>query len=403
MGYGSAINFLSQSGMDYLDDHFYVDHYEFPAESWAYTNWTIQNLSLSGGELPRLLQLGWYRDRKRPFVVSEFSQAFPSARSSEIIPLMATVGAMQDWDGLYLYDYVGSDPGQNTPNNFNLQGDWSRAVVVGQSARIFRQGLVSTLPAASELPNTVQDISKAIALNHRPDTWPMYLSRKLGQDPLAALRTLVGVGQAPSPTTPHPSKVESDQLSYLPTEHRIVLSAPQVGGLFGEVASNVRTPAGGDLWLTATGAAPHTSVTLLALSADGKPIRESQRLLLSLPPFVTGSLPGGAMPRPQKIVPYPGQTDRYTLEPVPSIADSGPSGPRKALAPLWMSRLPLSIGLRRSNTPIHVYPLSPLGVRQQELSAREVRQTKEGYEIQVNRSASNTALWFEVVEDRRAP
>jgi hypothetical protein len=68
-----------------------------------------------------------------------------------------------------------------------------------------------------------------------------------------------------------------------------------------------------------------------------------------------------------------------------------------------MSRLPLSIGLRRSNTPIHVYPLSPLGVRQQELSAREVRQTKEGYEIQVNRSASNTALWFEVVEDRRAP
>jgi hypothetical protein len=267
---------------------------------------------------------------------------------------------------------------------------------------MFRDGLLTPLPNGQPLPVSGPDISSAIALNHRPDSWALYVSRHLGREATVGLSAALGVGKpAGNPTGSSPA-ANTPELAYRPEERRLVMSAPKVAGLFGELATNTRTQVGQDAWVTAADSAPRTPITLLVLSTDGKPLRDSQRLLLSLPTFVAGST--GAKPnRAQKLVDYPGQSGRYTLEPLAGQATAGPSGPRRAEGPLWMARQPLVIGLRRSPAPIRVYPLSPLGARQQALPAQDVRKTNEGYEIQLNRDASVTALWFEVVEDARAP
>jgi hypothetical protein len=106
MSYGGALNYDSQAQMDYIDEHFYIDHPDFPGPAWDRNDWRIHDTSAAGGELRQLLNLGLRRDMRKPFVVSEFNQPFPNRQGTEIQPLMAIVAAMQDWDGLFFFDYM---------------------------------------------------------------------------------------------------------------------------------------------------------------------------------------------------------------------------------------------------------------------------------------------------------
>ncbi|WP_016834049.1 cellulase family glycosylhydrolase [Herbaspirillum lusitanum] len=145
MGYGGVLNFDSQAQMDYIDEHFYIDHPDFPGPAWDRNDWRIRNSAASDGELNRLLALSLRRDIRKPFVVSEYNQPFPNKQGSEIQPLMAAIGAAQDWDGLFFFDYMDGDNWAATPSAFTLAGDWSKYAATGQSAMLFRNGLVGTL------------------------------------------------------------------------------------------------------------------------------------------------------------------------------------------------------------------------------------------------------------------
>ncbi|WZB74133.1 hypothetical protein WJ972_24390 [Achromobacter insuavis] len=120
MGYGGLLNFDSQVAMDYIDEHFYVGHPDIRAND----DWRIPDLTASGNEFDRVLALSLRRDAKRPFVVSEFNQPFPNPRGAEILPLMSAVGALQDWDGLFYFDYSDAQRLPQSPSRFALSGDW---------------------------------------------------------------------------------------------------------------------------------------------------------------------------------------------------------------------------------------------------------------------------------------
>ncbi|MCH3719086.1 hypothetical protein LZB68_08390, partial [Campylobacter lari] len=65
---------------------------------------------------------------------------------------MSAVGALQDWDGLFYFDYSDAQRLPQSPSRFALSGDWGRMALAGQSALLFRQPLLAALPDAIALP-----------------------------------------------------------------------------------------------------------------------------------------------------------------------------------------------------------------------------------------------------------
>ncbi len=102
-GIGGA---LRESRMDFVDAHTYWQHPEFLGKDWDQKNWKIGNTSLikaeDGGTLTELSR---YRVAGKPFTVSEYDHPAPSDYRAEAMPMIAAFGAVQDWDGYYLFAY----------------------------------------------------------------------------------------------------------------------------------------------------------------------------------------------------------------------------------------------------------------------------------------------------------
>ncbi len=145
MYYGGIINADSQRNMDYLDQHFYVDHYDFPHQSWDRNDWRIRDHSAVREGWEPLLKQAFYRDIQKPFVISEFNQAYPNRQSAEIMPVVVAVASAQDWDGLFLFQYADGNTWRALPDSFNLSGMGGQIVTTGISAAMFRQFQIPVL------------------------------------------------------------------------------------------------------------------------------------------------------------------------------------------------------------------------------------------------------------------
>ena len=392
MSFGAGLAMLSHAGMDYVDEHFYSDELEFPAEAWAPYNWRIRNQSVSGSDLPRLLNVALYRDHSRPFVVSEFSQAFPNRLGPEMTPIMAAMALQQDWDGLYLFDYVDGDPAQSHINSFNLQGDWARTSLVVAAARMFRTDSLPRLERSFTYPFSPEIVYRSVALRRRPDSWTLHLQHDLQHNPHTALHSRVGYGH---------SKLSPSQglgaMLHQPMDKHVTFSAPNVSGIFGEVSTSQRIRAG-EMWVEFAKTNPTENITLMAHSLDNQSLVNSRHILLANPGYVTGTQPGSLPPRPQKLIPYDSGSGWWTLEPAPPHSKQ-PSSPRRGLAPLWMERKSVKVGLNQISAKLTVFPLGPQGERMPALPANAVVKTANGYEITLNASSQDTALWFELIGD----
>lgn len=365
MGYGGLLNFDSQVAMDYIDEHFYVGHPDIRADN----DWRIPELSASGNEFDRVLALSLRRDAKRPFVVSEFNQPFPNPRGAEILPLMSAVGALQDWDGLFYFDYSDAQRLPQSPSRFALSGDWGRLALAGQSARLFRQPLLAALPDA---------ITTGLAdgLGVKPQ-WALQgrLGLDLGAAPGAAL-----------PVLPNATAL----LNHDASAGRIVIDAPALWAVFG--ATGTGRIGGQSAWMQfdAAGAA---SAMLTAL--DGQPLAQSRHMLLSLGNDTTGTQPGSMPARPKMRVPYRGQGAWSTLE--PDAGSAGPSGSYATRAPAWLRRTPAMLGLAPRTGRLSVYPLDGEGRRRAALPAADAVSGADGVRVRVQTRDDGASPWYELV------
>jgi hypothetical protein len=94
-----------QAEFDYLDAHAYFAHPEFPGRPWDAKNWRIHNTALvneRGGVLARLAE---GRIAGRPYTVSEYNHPAPNQYAAEGFPMIAALGAMQGWDGVFSFSY----------------------------------------------------------------------------------------------------------------------------------------------------------------------------------------------------------------------------------------------------------------------------------------------------------
>lgn len=135
----------SQSTMDFVDAHAYWDHPEFPHRSWDMRDWTIRNKPMVDDPTGATLwELAATRVAGKPFTVTEYNHAAPNEWQAECVPMIASFAAAQDWDGVFLFDYVGDDQYERTHTTgyFDIEGNPLKMATIPLAARLFIGGAV---------------------------------------------------------------------------------------------------------------------------------------------------------------------------------------------------------------------------------------------------------------------
>lgn len=97
----------AMSDADYVDNHAYWDHPQFPGEPWSSTNWLINNTpmvkDINGGTIPYLY--AGVPIEGKPFTVSEYNHPFPNRYQVESILFSSGYASFNDADAFMYFDY----------------------------------------------------------------------------------------------------------------------------------------------------------------------------------------------------------------------------------------------------------------------------------------------------------
>jgi len=401
MGYGGLLNLDSHQDMDYQDNHFYVDHYNFPHQAWDGRDWRIRDISSVGSGLTNFLNMAIARESGKPYTVSEFNQPWPNRQAAEIDPTLAAFGAFQDWDSIMHFAYEhGRSWDAEGPSAFNINGDWTKVPNIGQSAWLFRSGALQ----AGKSPATIQvtpDLKLQGGREKRVGNVSSGLAAATGYNPAIAFVHPVGIrtgeGRVTFSELTSPYHSDTGELTYDRDRKLMIISAPKAAGIFGFLGTNAKVGAGTltvELTSTSRGFA---SVLLTPL--DQQPIEESGRLLLTNPGYTLGTQPGSTPPRPQKLINYGDSSDWWTLEPDP--ASGKPSGNMNGHpSPVWMERVECTITLRSSATHVTVYPLDRAGARMTPLADKDVRRSEGAFEVHIQGDGQELSPWYELIAEK---
>jgi hypothetical protein len=379
--------------MDYQDNHFYIDHYSFPNTAWDSFDWRVRDSAAADNGWSNFLDMAWARQAGRPYTVSEFNQPWPNTHAAELNPALAAFAARQDWDGVVHFAYShgrGWDDG--VPNGFNINGDWTKFGLIGQSAWMFRTGAVQMAAATLTVPVSAAERTQSATLGQSIANWVV---NRAGLPKDAAFTRRVGLApdsEAAMPKTPL-APASSSELTFDPVGKRVLLAAPMAAGIFGSLGSAKVTAGAIDLEL---GAGMRGIANILVTSRDGRPIGDSSRLLLSLPGYSLRAIPGTSPAKPQRLVPYLGAADWWTIDPAGGNA-AKPSGDLNGgRAPTFVERVEAWVTLRTGAAAITVSVLDGAGSIIGELPAADVIRIDGGYRIHLNGAGQAPSPWYTI-------
>jgi hypothetical protein len=137
----------AQSGLDYIDNHSYWDHPQFPNIPWSSTDWLINNTAMvldpNGGTIPGVMAGVGHRDK--PFTISEYNHAFPNRYQSEGVLFIAAYSAFHGVDAPMFFDYGGAQTGWETDRvdgYFGIHRNTAMMCLMPSCAFAFRRGLI---------------------------------------------------------------------------------------------------------------------------------------------------------------------------------------------------------------------------------------------------------------------
>ncbi|MEB3323431.1 MAG: carbohydrate binding domain-containing protein, partial [Synechococcaceae cyanobacterium] len=105
MGYAPAEALVNLSA---ADGHAYWDHPHFPETEWDPYDWYIINESMVNSAAGTVGNLAKRRVKGIPYFISEYQHAFPNTYSTEAPVLIGAYAALQNWDGIYFFNYGNS-------------------------------------------------------------------------------------------------------------------------------------------------------------------------------------------------------------------------------------------------------------------------------------------------------
>ena len=281
---------------DYVDTHFYVDHPSFFERKWRLPS-ACKNVNPLKGENLGAARVTTLRVLDRPFTVSEFNFSGPGRYRGVGGVLTGVEAALQDWAALWRFAWAhGLDaalaPGTTGIGYFNVASDPLQMASERATLCLFLRGdlppLRSTF-AVNVPPEKALDVSGPIAAGARFGwQWAGWYAKTgfLNEPsvPTAPGLTAVGFDEAAKMTGADVRRLlfGSDALPAVAGD-----GAVRVDGARGSFSvASPRTAGGfaesdeldaGDVRVTVSGA----PATVWASSLDGRPIRESARVLVT--------------------------------------------------------------------------------------------------------------------------
>ena len=293
--YSGAAGILRESECaDFIDMHAYWEHPSFPGRSWSSTDWLIRNSSMvsdrRAGTLPNF---GYHRVEGMPLTISEYDHPAPSFFCAEMFPILNSVAAFQDFDGIYHFTFNRPYDEGRIANFFSSAGHPLKQIFVPAGAVLFRMGAVRPgenrvqlgMPAETVIEE-LKESGKELRL-HRSNM--SHIWKKAGApDGLVVLRPMtVNVNVTESKlseqiTVPEgPWKSETGEITWD--------NSDSAKAVFSVVAPAARVAAGyiggrnielGNVTISMDNT-PYNWAAVTLTSLDGKPLEESSVILLA--------------------------------------------------------------------------------------------------------------------------
>lgn len=134
----------SQAVFDAIDSHSYWQHPVWPpGQDWDPVSWTLQNISmLNDANAGTLGGIARQRVKGMPHNLTEYQHSSPNSYTAEGPLLAAAYGALQDWDGLWMFAYE-TTPAESVTGFFDHGTHPGRMANNVLAAALFRRGDVA--------------------------------------------------------------------------------------------------------------------------------------------------------------------------------------------------------------------------------------------------------------------
>lgn len=268
-----------QHRLDVIDAHAYWQHPQFPGQPWDSVNWIVPNVSMvtTTNSDNTLTGLSRQRLRGKPFTVTEYQHPSPMYYGAEGPLLLAAQAALQDWDGIWLFDY---GPGHDGVTMGRIRGFFDTAQHPPKmanlllAAALFRRGDLS--PLTNEVVMALTPERELDLLLNRAGQWSVFHSGQLGVPHHWAFTTRlsVDVGESPAgfvtpPANPPPpgAPLPVRWLNNGPGRGHVLVDTPRTRAAVGYFRDQTITL--GELELTASPAElPWASVGLTLVRGE---------------------------------------------------------------------------------------------------------------------------------------
>jgi hypothetical protein len=252
---------------DYADIHAYWQHPHFPGRPWDPANWSIRNTPMEQApDGDSLLSRAPWRLLDRPFTISEWNIPDPNDYAASTVPFAAMVAALQDWDGVFFFDYHSSQDGWDTDRlrgYFSFNGQPVKLALLSACANLYRRADLK--PLSEVAAGTLGELLPAtLGLGHR-----------IGIDPKATRPATLPAPAGRRLESPDGRVVwdASDR-----SQAHVLINTPNSRAVWGLVAGQKFDLRGIQL---SVGAAEHDYAALVFTSLDGKPLKAGSRMLLT--------------------------------------------------------------------------------------------------------------------------
>ena len=264
---------LLRSAFDYDDDHGYVDHPFFLGRQWSLpSSHPGANPLLGGDAVPGF---AWRRLFGKPFCVTEWNWSAPGQFRQASGLVMGALAARQGWSGLWRFawshDRAGAEnPGSVRMRYFDLSADPAQCASERATICLFLRGDLSPLPASASAPTMLDaealragtGAARRMAIpENAPSGWEKRIGVALSGEGAAKQHGGLETASPPDGAAPDPER------------GTFAVDTPCTAGGFapeGELSA-------GAVAFSVEG----TPAAVWASSVDGRPIRDSARILVS--------------------------------------------------------------------------------------------------------------------------
>jgi hypothetical protein len=290
----------TRSAFDYVDEHFYVDHPTFLEKAWSLPSFCENSNPIRSGASGSSA-IASIRLWNKPFTVTEYNYSGPGRFRGVGGILTGAMAALQDWDGLWRFDYSYTRKVMFAPTTigyFDMVSDPLNQAADRLAAILYlRRDLVSA-------PTSLAMIADRKALDNPTDklgltaiqsaVWSTKVGSLLleditkipanyvpvpiesGNDKQAIFAALGKI----EPTVPVPDnkliRSETGQITIMPDQGVLTIDTPRSAGGYADAGKSIPCSKAGIMIDAIT-----TDASIFVSSLDNTPIRSSKRLIVT--------------------------------------------------------------------------------------------------------------------------